>query len=138
VRSLRALAHMRSNVPGLSIPDEVDRRLRGVPPDRVTDEGLAMCAETIQQVLQIPGVSGVHVMAPAFEQGIPGILDRAGIGRRAQPEPASVGTGGSDGAASTGGSGAPPCTLTCARSGGCAASARWTFRRTRPALHRAR
>lgn len=107
VRSLRALAHMRSNVPGLSIPEEVDRRLRGVPPGRVTGEGLAMCAETIQQVLQIPGVSGIHVMAPVFEQAIPGILDRAGIGRRAQAEPASVGTRGSDSAASTGGNGRP-------------------------------
>src|SRR5262249_60565044 len=39
VRSLRALEFMRSNIPGLWIPDEIGRRLRGVPADRVADEG---------------------------------------------------------------------------------------------------
>lgn len=82
IRSLRALEHMRTNVPGLHIPDEVDRRLRGVPADRVADEGMALCAEIIQQLAGLPGVSGVHVMAPAFEQGIPEILERAGLGQR--------------------------------------------------------
>ena len=96
VRSLRALEHMRTGVPGLSIPDEVDRRLRGVPGDQVEQEGLAMCAEIIQQVLQIPGVSGVHVMAPGFERGIPEILDRAGV-RQRDAEPAVVGQRGSGG-----------------------------------------
>jgi methylenetetrahydrofolate reductase (NADH) len=90
VRSLRALEHMRTGVPGLAIPDEVDRRLRGVPGDRVEQEGLAMCAELIQQVLAVPGVSGVHVMAPGFEQGIPEILARAGLHRRRQAEPAGT------------------------------------------------
>jgi methylenetetrahydrofolate reductase (NADPH) len=79
VRSLRALEYLRSNVPGMSIPDEVSRRLRGVPAGRVAEEGLALCAETIQQVLAIPGVGGVHVMAPGFEHGIPDILGRAGL-----------------------------------------------------------
>jgi methylenetetrahydrofolate reductase (NADPH) len=70
VRSLRALEHMRTGVPGLYIPDEVDRRLRAVPADRVAQEGLAMCAEIIEEVREIPGVSGVHVMAPG--PGCPG------------------------------------------------------------------
>ena len=87
VRSLRALEHMRCNVPGLWIPDEIGRRLRGVPPGRVADEGMTLCAEIIQQVLQIPGVSGVHVMAPGFEHGIPEILDRAGLARPGQARP---------------------------------------------------
>jgi methylenetetrahydrofolate reductase (NADPH) len=82
IRSLRALEHIQGSVPGVHVPDEAARRLRGVPAGRVADEGLRMCAETAQQVLQIPGVRGVHVMAPGFEQGIPEILDHAGIGRR--------------------------------------------------------
>jgi len=90
VRSLRALEYMRGNIPGLWIPDEVSRRLHGVPPGRVADEGLTICAEIIQQVLQIPGVSGVHVMAPGFERGIPEILARAGLAR------AEVGSGYAD------------------------------------------
>ena len=88
VRSLRALSHLRS-LPGVYVPGEVDRRLSGVPADRVAAEGMALCAEIIQQVRQIPGVSGVHVMAPGFEQAIPGILDRAGLRRRLGPDAAS-------------------------------------------------
>jgi methylenetetrahydrofolate reductase (NADH) len=92
VRSLRALDHMRTGVPGLHIPDEVDRRLRTVPEDQVAEEGVRLCAEIIEQVRHIPGVSGVHVMAPGFEHGIPAILERAGLAR--QPAPAAPGPGG--------------------------------------------
>ncbi|MBO0817836.1 MAG: methylenetetrahydrofolate reductase [Actinobacteria bacterium] len=90
VRSLGALDHLRTGVPGLYIPDEVDRRLRAVPPGRVADEGARICAEIIEQVRAIPGVSGVHVMAPGYEHGIPGILERAGLARRDPAEPTSA------------------------------------------------
>jgi methylenetetrahydrofolate reductase (NADPH) len=79
VRSLRALEHLRTGVPGLHIPGEVDRRLRAVPADRVATEGLRICTEIIQQIREIPGVSGVHVMAPGYEHWIPGILETAGL-----------------------------------------------------------
>jgi methylenetetrahydrofolate reductase (NADPH) len=45
-----------------------------------------MCAEIIEQVRQIPGVSGIHVMAPGYEQAIPEILGRAGIRQRHGPD----------------------------------------------------
>ena len=79
IRSLRAYEFIRSKVPGVHVPDEVGRRLRGVPSDRVADEGVALCAETIKQLREIPGVRGVHVMAFGYERGIPELLDRAGV-----------------------------------------------------------
>jgi methylenetetrahydrofolate reductase (NADH) len=82
IRSLRALDHMLHNVPGLHIPEQVERRLRAAGEDRVAQEGVAMCAEIIAELRQIPGVRGVHVMAPGFEAGIPGILGQAGLRRR--------------------------------------------------------
>ena len=48
-------------------------------PDQVAEQGVRLCAEIIEQIREIPGVSGVHVMAPGYEQGIPGILERAGL-----------------------------------------------------------
>ncbi|MBO0831296.1 MAG: methylenetetrahydrofolate reductase [Actinobacteria bacterium] len=83
IRSLRVLDVLRNEVPGIWVPDDVVRRLRGVPADRVADEGINLCVETIQQVAQIPGVSGVHLMAFGFERGVPDILERAGVGPRA-------------------------------------------------------
>jgi methylenetetrahydrofolate reductase (NADPH) len=89
VRSLRALGHLRS-LPGLYVPDEVERRLRAVPADRVAQEGEELCAEIIAQVRQIPGISGVHIMAPGHEQAIPGILGAAGLPRRDNTDGAST------------------------------------------------
>jgi methylenetetrahydrofolate reductase (NADPH) len=60
------------------VPDEVGRRLRGVPEQRVAEEGIRICAETIEQVREIEGVAGVHVMAFGNEQAIPEVLERAG------------------------------------------------------------
>jgi methylenetetrahydrofolate reductase (NADPH) len=82
VKSLRALEHMRAEVPGMYVPDSVVQRLSGVPADRVQEEGLKLCAEIIQQVRDIPGVAGVHVMAFSWEEAVPEILERAGVGAR--------------------------------------------------------
>jgi methylenetetrahydrofolate reductase (NADPH) len=82
IKSLRALEHMQREVPGMYVPDAVVRRLRGVPEDRVAAEGLKVCSEIIQQVKDIPGVAGVHVMAFNWEDAIPEILERAGLSRR--------------------------------------------------------
>jgi methylenetetrahydrofolate reductase (NADPH) len=84
IRSLRALEHMRRDVPGLHVPDEVVRRLRGVPEDQVAAEGIALCVEIIQQAREIAGVAGVHVMAVGGEETVPEILERAGVGRRGE------------------------------------------------------
>jgi methylenetetrahydrofolate reductase (NADPH) len=82
IKSLRALEHMRGEVPGMYVPDDVVRRLHGVPSDKVAAEGLKLCSEIIQQVKEIPGVAGVHVMAFSWEDAIPEILERAGLSRR--------------------------------------------------------
>jgi methylenetetrahydrofolate reductase (NADPH) len=79
VRSIRALEHMQAGVPGVQIPAALARRLRGVPASQVAAEGLRICADTIRQLLQLPGVRGIHLMAPGFEHGVPEILDLAGL-----------------------------------------------------------
>jgi methylenetetrahydrofolate reductase (NADPH) len=79
ISSLRALSHLEERVPGVQVPAELSRRLRGVPEERVADEGMAACAETISEIRQIPGVAGVHVMAVANEHRVPAILQQAGV-----------------------------------------------------------
>ena len=79
IRSLRALEAMAA-LPGVVVPEEVQRRLRGVPADRVAEEGMAVCAETVATLRELPELAGVHVMAVAYEQGVPEILTAAGLG----------------------------------------------------------
>jgi methylenetetrahydrofolate reductase (NADPH) len=80
VRSLRALDYMRDNVPGVYVPDEVYRRLRALPADRTAAEGIRLAAEIVEQVREIPGVAGVHLLVAGNEEAVPGILDGAGLG----------------------------------------------------------
>jgi methylenetetrahydrofolate reductase (NADPH) len=79
IRSLRVLEFMKTKVPGIHVPDHVERRLRGVPGDKVAAEGTDICVETIRELAGIAGVSGVHIMAFGREQDIPEIIERAGI-----------------------------------------------------------
>jgi len=64
---------------GVQVPQEVIRRLRGVPADQVAREGADLCVETIQRLAGIPGVAGVHLMAPGAERDLPEIIERAGV-----------------------------------------------------------
>jgi methylenetetrahydrofolate reductase (NADPH) len=82
IRSLRALDAM-AGLPGVAVPPALERRLRGVPAHRVAEEGMAACAETVAALRELPGLAGVHVMAVAYEQGVPEILTAAGLGRAA-------------------------------------------------------
>jgi methylenetetrahydrofolate reductase (NADPH) len=91
IKSLRALEHMRDEVPGMSIPDDVARRLRDAPADRVAEEGLAICVEVIRAVREVPGLAGIHVMAVGWEDAVPEILERAGFERRRPAAEAAVG-----------------------------------------------
>ena len=82
IRSLRALDVM-AGLPGVAVPPALERRLRGVPAHRVAEEGMAACAEIVAALRELPGLAGVHVMAVAYEQGVPEILTAAGLGRAA-------------------------------------------------------
>ncbi len=87
LRSERAAEFMRSKVPGVHIPDEVVERLRKTPKKLKVAEGKRICVEIIQQVREIEGVAGVHVMAYRQEKMVAAIIDDAKLlprPRRAQ------------------------------------------------------
>ena len=43
---------------------------------------MAQCAETIQQLREIAGVRGVHIVASGWDDFIPEVLTSCGIGQR--------------------------------------------------------
>ncbi len=79
LRSDRAAEFMRSNVPGVVIPDAVVERLRKTPKKKRRAEGKKICVEIIQQVREIEGVAGVHVMAYRQEELVAQIIEEAGL-----------------------------------------------------------
>jgi methylenetetrahydrofolate reductase (NADPH) len=77
LRSAKIAEWMRANVPGVHIPDEVIHRLKGA--QKQIAEGKKLCIEIIQQVREVAGVSGVHVMAYRQEELVAEIIEEAGL-----------------------------------------------------------
>ncbi|MBW7883927.1 MAG: methylenetetrahydrofolate reductase, partial [Caldilineaceae bacterium] len=79
LRSASAAEFLRTRVPGVHIPDAVVERLKGVPKSKQRAEGKRICVEIIQQVREIEGVAGVHVMAYRQEELVAEIVEGAGL-----------------------------------------------------------
>jgi methylenetetrahydrofolate reductase (NADPH) len=77
LRSAKTAEWMRKNVPGMHVPDALIERLRGAQDQ--AREGRNICIENIQEIREIRGVSGVHIMAYRQEESVAEIVDRAGI-----------------------------------------------------------
>jgi len=82
----KAAEFMRDHVPGVYVPDAIIQRLKGVPRERWQEEGMQICVEIIEQVRQIEGVAGVHVMAYRQEEMVAEIIRRARLFPRVSPD----------------------------------------------------
>ena len=63
ILSARSARWMNDNLYGVTIPESTIKRLEQA--DDAKQEGRKICAELIQQYREIPGLAGVHIMAPA-------------------------------------------------------------------------
>jgi methylenetetrahydrofolate reductase (NADPH) len=75
--SARAAEWIRKHVAGVHIPDEVVDRLKGS--ENQKEEGKRICIELIQQLREIDGVAGVHVMAYRQEELVAEIIEQSGV-----------------------------------------------------------
>ncbi|MER9971796.1 methylenetetrahydrofolate reductase [Mesorhizobium sp. M0060] len=81
--SAKTAKWIRSNVPGIHIPDAIIKRLEGAQDQK--KEGKQLCIDIINEVKEIPGVSGVHVMAYRQEEYVAEIVDESGVLKGRQP-----------------------------------------------------
>jgi methylenetetrahydrofolate reductase (NADPH) len=77
VKSVGMARYMRNNVSGLSVPRELVDRMADA--EDAKEEGVKICLETIEQLKEIDGIHGVHVMAVAWEDIVPQIVEKAGL-----------------------------------------------------------
>ncbi|WP_075292803.1 methylenetetrahydrofolate reductase [Pararhizobium arenae] len=68
---------IRNNVPGIHIPDAVIKRLEGAQDQK--KEGKQLCIDIINEVKEIKGVSGIHVMAYRQEEYVAEIVHDSGV-----------------------------------------------------------
>jgi len=97
--------YMKNNVPGLLVPDElIDRLAKAGAPwankskDEMSkedkkaqsaawrEEGIKICIELIEQIREIKGVAGVHIMAIEWEEAVKPIAEGAGLLPRPKAE----------------------------------------------------
>jgi methylenetetrahydrofolate reductase (NADPH) len=71
--------YMKNKVPGMDVPDEIIKRMAGVPKEKQAQEGIDISIESIQRLRKIEGVSGIHLMAIEWEHKVPEIIERAGL-----------------------------------------------------------
>lgn len=77
VKSVGMARYMKNNVSGLSVPDELIGRMADAKDAK--EEGVKICLEIIEQIKEIKGIHGVHIMAVAWEDIVPGIVEKAGL-----------------------------------------------------------
>ena len=77
ILSARSARWMNDNLFGVHVPEEVIARLEGADDQRT--EGIAICVELLEQIQEIDGVRGVHMMGPKQEETIAEILSNSRI-----------------------------------------------------------
>ncbi|MFL7839139.1 MAG: methylenetetrahydrofolate reductase [Candidatus Promineifilaceae bacterium] len=101
--------YMKNNVPGILVPDEIIDRMTaagkewaGKSKDELTpedkrarakawkEEGIQICIDLVQEMREIEGVSGVHIMAIEWEEAVKPIVEGADLYPRPQVEQLAV------------------------------------------------
>jgi 5,10-methylenetetrahydrofolate reductase len=80
VLSLAAARYMKTKVPNMDIPDRIIERLKNARnKEEAAEEGIKIAVETINQLKEIEGVAGVHIMTLQREDLIPKICNAASL-----------------------------------------------------------
>jgi methylenetetrahydrofolate reductase (NADPH) len=77
IKSVGMARYMKDYVSGVSVPDEIITRLEKAEKAKI--EGVQIILEIIDQLKEIPGVHGIHIMAVGWEDIVAEIVERAGL-----------------------------------------------------------
>jgi len=79
MKSVGMARYMKKSVPGMDVPDEVIKRLQGAGKGNAATEGIKFCVEQIQELKEMEGIAGVHLMAIEWEEKVPEMVKAAGL-----------------------------------------------------------
>jgi len=90
LKSSGAARYMRDKVPGMIVKDyyvdEMTRAIEGIPKEEKAarkeawaQRGIELCIEQINEIKEIEGVAGVHIMAIEWEEAVRPIVEGAGL-----------------------------------------------------------
>jgi methylenetetrahydrofolate reductase (NADPH) len=79
LKSLPMARYMATKVSGIDVPQAILDRIEAAPAKQRAAAGIALCVEQIQELREMKGVAGVHLMAIEWEHKVPEIVERAGL-----------------------------------------------------------
>jgi methylenetetrahydrofolate reductase (NADPH) len=82
IKSAGAASFMAKRVAGMDVPQAIVQRMAKTPKAAQPAEGIEICIGILEQVRQIEGVAGVHVMAIQWPEAVPEIVKRSGLWHR--------------------------------------------------------
>lgn len=77
MKSVGAARYMKNKVPGMIVPNYIVDRMKNAKDPK--EEGIRLCVEQIEHLKTVKGVHGVHIMAVAWEEIVPRIVEEAGL-----------------------------------------------------------
>lgn len=80
LKSVGMAKYMRDKVSGIVLPDYYIERLEKT--QDAAAEGIKICVEQIEQLREIKGVAGIHIMAIEWEQNVEQIVEKAKLKRQ--------------------------------------------------------
>ena len=79
-RSTRALQYMHDNIPGVEVDAATFGRMEDLEGEEARAAGVAIATDIVERVRGLPGVAGVHLMAPGWEaDAVPRVVRGAGL-----------------------------------------------------------
>lgn len=79
IKSVRTANFMATQVAGMDVPQGLIDRMSKTPRASQPEEGISICCEIIEQVREIPGIAGLHIMAVHWAEAVPEIVNRVGL-----------------------------------------------------------
>jgi methylenetetrahydrofolate reductase (NADPH) len=77
IKSAEQAKYMASQVAGMDVPEAIVARMAKTPKAGQPEEGIRICGEIIEQVREIAGVVGIHIMAVHWAEAVPEIVSQA-------------------------------------------------------------
>ncbi len=77
LKSARMAKYMKENVSGISFSDDIIKRMQKAKDQKA--EGRQIALEQIEELKNMEGIHGIHLMAIGDEKSVPGIAEEAGL-----------------------------------------------------------
>jgi methylenetetrahydrofolate reductase (NADPH) len=81
LRSLKMAQHLNYEIPGVSIPDIIMKRIEAAG-ESAQEEGIMIALELIESIKKTSGINGIHLMTLGCESVVQRIILESGLGKK--------------------------------------------------------